>query len=336
MKQNRSLFRRFLKVHFLFIFLPPITLIFISAFFGVSEIHGKNVNTLNLFYVTVLLFGFIIVAFVILSWLFFLKLQKRLARLQEVMSYSAKNNSFPEPISVQADRMDEIDQLGSSFNWMIQQLEGSRKQAYEEELLRHRLIANLSHDLRTPLTIMRGHVTRLNKEPISLEGQHSLTEINHTITRVGDLMDDLLSYTLLTSGKHPFEPVSTDIGRLVRAAVAAWYPVFEEHGIQLDVDLPADETFYWEADPKWMTRVLDNLFQNIIRHAAEGKYANIAVDVKRERIIVADRGPGLDKSSHEGGAGIGLSTCHYMLNKMNLKADFTSNENGTSVAIGRA
>ncbi|MFD2878168.1 hypothetical protein ACFTAO_22645 [Paenibacillus rhizoplanae] len=53
---------------------------------------------------------------------------------------------------------------------------------------------------------MRGHVTKLNKEPISLEGQHSLTEINHTITRVGDLMDDLLSYTLLTAGKYPFEP----------------------------------------------------------------------------------------------------------------------------------
>lgn len=335
MKQNRSLFRRFLKVHFLFIFLPPILLIFISAFFGVSDIHENNVNTLHLFYVTVLLFVFIIVAFVVLSWLFFLKLQKRLASLQEVMSSSAITNSFPKPISVQADRMDELDQLGSSFNWMIQQLEGSRKQAYEEELLRHRLIANLSHDLRTPLTIMRGHVTRLNKEPISLEGQHSLTEINHTITRVGDLMDDLLSYTLLTSGKHPFEPVSTDIGRLVRAAVAAWYPVFEEQGIQLDVDLPADETFYWEADPKWMTRVLDNLFQNIVRHAAEGKYAHIAVDVKRELIIVADRGPGLDKSSHGGGAGIGLSTCDYMLNKMNLKADFTSNEDGTNVAIGR-
>ncbi|WP_212983913.1 HAMP domain-containing sensor histidine kinase [Paenibacillus cineris] len=336
MKQNRSLFRRFLKVHFLFIFLPPIMLIFISAFFGVSNTHEKNVNTLNLFYNSVLLFGFIMVAFVILSWLFFLKLQKRLAHLQEVMSSSAKNNSFPKPISVQADRMDEIDQLGSSFNWMIQQLEDSRKREYEEELLRHRLIANLSHDLRTPLTILRGHVTRLNKESISLEGQNSLTEINHTITRVGDLMDDLFSYTLLTSGKHPFQSTSTDIGRLVRASVAAWYPLFEEKEIQLDVDLPTEETFYWEADPKWMTRVLDNLFQNIIRHAAEGKYINIVVDVEKEQIIIADRGPGMDNSSYEGGAGIGLSTSNYMLKKMKLKADFTSNENGTRVAIGRA
>ncbi|MDQ0088897.1 signal transduction histidine kinase [Paenibacillus anaericanus] len=335
MKQTKSLFRRFLKGHLLFIFFPPIVLIFFSAFIEFS-IHGEDPITFNPFYFILLLFGFIIVAFVVMSWLFFLRLRKRLTHLQEVMSFSANHNSFPQPISVQSDRMDEIDQLGSSFNWMIQQLEDSRKREYEEELLRHQLIANLSHDLRTPLTILRGHITRLNKESISLEGQDSLTEINHTITRVGDLMDDLLSYTLLTSGKHPFGPTSTDIGRLVRASVAAWYPVFEEKEIQLDVDLPTEETFYWEADPKWITRVLDNLFQNILRHAPEGKYANIVVDVEKELIIVADRGPGMDNSSYERGAGIGLSTSNYMLKKMKLKADFTSNEYGTRVAIGRA
>ncbi|WGU96040.1 HAMP domain-containing sensor histidine kinase [Paenibacillus dendritiformis] len=335
MKQTRSLFRRFLKGHFLFIFFPPIVLIFFTAFIGFS-INGEDLNTVNQFYVILLLFGFVFVAFVVISWLFFLRLRKRLARLQEVMSFSANNNSFPKPISVRTDRMDEIDHLGSSFNWMIQQLEDSRRREYEEELLRHRLIANLSHDLRTPLTILRGHVTRLNKESMSVEGQNSLTEMNHTITRIGDLMDDLLSYTLLTSGKYPFQPTSTDIGRLVRASVAAWYPAFEEKEIQLDVDLPTEKTFYWEADPKWMTRVLDNLFQNILRHAAEGKYANIVVDVEKEQIIVADRGPGMDNSSYERGAGIGLSTLNYMLKKMKLKADFTSNENGTRVTIGRA
>lgn len=335
MKQTRSLFRHFLKGHFLFIFFPPIVLFFFSAFIGFS-LKGVELHTLNPFFVVLLLFGFIFVVFVVTSWLFFLRLRKRLTRLQEVMSFSANNNSFPKPISVQTERMDEIDQLGSSFNWMIQQLEDSRKREYEEELLRHRLIANVSHDLRTPLTILRGHVTRLNKESISLEGQNSLTEMNHTITRVGDLMDDLLSYTLLTSGKYPFQPTLTDIGRLVRASVAAWYPVFEEKEIQLDVDLPTEETFYWEADPKWMSRVLDNLFQNILRHAAEGKYAHIVVDVETEQIIVADRGPGMDNSSYERGAGIGLSTSNYMLKKMKLKADFTSNENGTRVAIGRA
>lgn len=334
MKQNRSLFRNFLKEHFLFIFFPPLMLIFFSVLIPVST--EKEMNMINLFYFILFLLGFIIVAFVVRSWLFFLKLRKRLTHLQEVMSFSTNNNSFPKPIPVQPGRLDEIDQLGSSFNWMIQQLEDSRRREYEEELLRHRLIANLSHDLRTPLTIFRGHLSRLNKESMSSEGQDSLAEMNQTITRVGNLMDDLLSYTLLTSGKHPFHPTSTDIVRLVRASVAEWYPAFEEKEIQLDVDLPTVKTFYWDADPNWMKRVLDNLFQNILRHAAEGKYTNIVVDVEKELIIITDRGPGMDNSSYEGGAGIGLSAIKYMLKKMKLKADFTSNENGTRVAIGRA
>lgn len=335
MKQTRSLFRRFLKVHFLFIFFPPLLLIIFSTFFGIQGVPQEDLNTLKLFYIALLLFGFIIVAFVVISWLFFFRLRKRLTGLQDAMSFSAIQQSFPKPITIQADRMDEIDQLGNSFNWMIQQLENSRKREHEEELLRHRLIANLSHDLRTPLTILRGHVSRLNKTSKSLEAQHSLTEMNQTITRVGDLMDDLLSYTLLTSGKYPFEPASTDIVRLVRASVAAWYAAFEAKEIQLEVDLPAEKTFYWEADPKWMTRVLDNIFQNIHRHAAEGKYAYIGVDVEKEQIIVADRGPGMDNTSDERGAGIGLSASNYMLTKMKLKADFTSDEKGTRVAIAR-
>lgn len=64
MKQTRSLFRRFLKGHFIFIFFPPIMLIFFFAFTGFS-INGENLNTSNQFYVILLLFGFIIVAFVV-------------------------------------------------------------------------------------------------------------------------------------------------------------------------------------------------------------------------------------------------------------------------------
>ncbi|MEK3793465.1 HAMP domain-containing sensor histidine kinase [Paenibacillus sp. FSL R7-0204] len=334
MKQPRSLFRHFLKLHFLFILLPPLSMIVFSSFFGTSGPEARF-NTLNLFYITVLMFTGIIVAFVVLSWLFFWRLRKRLTRLQEAMSATTAADSWTEPILIQKDRMDEIDLLGVSFNRMIRQLEDSRRREQEEAGLRQRLIANMSHDLRTPLTIMRGHVNRLNKEPMSPEGKSSLAEINQTITRTGELMDDLLSYTLLTSGKYPFEPAHTDMGRLVRASVAAWYPVFEEHGIQVDVDLPAEETFHWTADPGWMTRVLDNLFQNIIRHAADGKYACIAVDVQQERILVADSGPGMDRSAHGGGAGIGLSTVQYMLNTMNLKAEFNSSGQGTRVVIGK-
>ncbi|MNY65609.1 hypothetical protein D3C86_2029040 [compost metagenome] len=58
--------------------------------------------------------------------------------------------------------------------------------------------------------------------------------------------------------------------------------------------------------------------------------------MEKEVITVADKGPGMDNSSYEHGAGIGLSAVSYMLAKMRLKADFTSDENGTSITIGKA
>jgi len=58
--------------------------------------------------------------------------------------------------------------------------------------------------------------------------------------------------------------------RLIRASVAVWYSVFDKKYFHFDVNLPEDTTFYWEIDREWMTRILDNLFQNILRHAAKG------------------------------------------------------------------
>ncbi|MGO3170124.1 MAG: HAMP domain-containing sensor histidine kinase [Bavariicoccus seileri] len=251
------------------------------------------------------------------------------------MDIPTGEHPFPKPVAVRTDRMDEIDQLKVSFNRMIEQLEESHKREIEEESLKRWLIANLSHDLRTPLTIMRGHVSELEKESLSVEGSASLNEIDHTISRVSNLMEDLLSYTLLTSGKYPYNPVSTDMLRLVRASVVAWYPVFDKEQFYFDMDLPEDSTFYWEVDPEWMTRVLDNLFQNILRHAAKGKYAKITLNVAKKQIIVSDNGPGMEESSYDRGAGIGLSITNYMLKKMRLQAHFSSSNQGTIVEIDK-
>lgn len=282
---------------------------------------------------------FIIVLFTVIifiSWFFFYHLHKRISRLKNAMEVPTGEYPFPKPVVVRVGRMDEIDQLKASFNRMIEQLEESRKREIEEESLKRWLIANLSHDLRTPLTIMRGHVSELENEPLSVKGSRSLNEIDHTITRVSDLMENLLSYTLLTSGKYPHNPTSTDMLRLVRASVVAWYPVFDKEHFHFDVDLPEDTTFYWEVDPEWMTRVLDNLFQNILRHATKGKYAKITMDVAKEQIIVADNGPGMEGSSYDRGAGIGLSITNYMLKKMKLQARFSSSDKGTIVEIDKS
>ncbi|WP_276354756.1 HAMP domain-containing sensor histidine kinase [Cohnella caldifontis] len=332
MKRVGSPFRRYLQVHFLLAALLPILLLFTAV--GVAPSRGHaDAETLKHLRNTFVIVGFVVAAFIAVSWIFFYRLRKRLVRLQEAMAVSSEGSGLPKPVSVRTDRLDEIGRLEASFNRMIRQLEDSRRREQEEESLRRRLIANLSHDLRTPLTAIRGHAARLRKEPLSPEGRGSLEAMDLTITHAGDLIDDLLSYTLLTSGKYPYRPEPTDLVRLVRSAAAAWYPAFESAGFRIEAELPEESGLVWEVDPQWMRRVLDNLFQNIHRHARDGRYIGIAVNVEREELAIEDNGPGLGGPSEDRGAGIGLSIALYMLKEMKLQALFESGENGTTVRI---
>ncbi len=269
--------------------------------------------------------------FLFVSWIFFYRIRQRLLRLQEAMDKPA-DGGIPLPIAI--EKKDEIGQLEGAFNRMIDQLETGRQREREEEELRRQLIANLSHDLRTPLTTIRGHAYSLKKEITSEKGRESLELIDNKVSYLGQLIENLLSYTLLTSGKYPYNPEKTDIVRLVKTSAAAWYPVFENKGFELDIELP-DKSIYWDIDGQWMNRILDNLFQNILRHAAQGKYAGVLLDAEKEILLIKDKGPGMTGESAGKGAGIGLSIAALMLKEMDFDLQINSSSGGTEMVIGR-
>ncbi|WP_128660813.1 HAMP domain-containing sensor histidine kinase [Paenibacillus sp. 598K] len=333
--RKASFFRRYLILHFLSLVLLPVMLLVLV--FGVSPSSDQSdLDTANRLGSVPVLIGLVMAVFILLSGVFFYRLRGQLIQLQQAMRFPEDGSWIPEPVPERASGRHEVDQLASSFNRMIRQLRDSRLREQEEEALRKRWIANLSHDLRTPLTALRGHASRLRKEPLGPEGIASLAAADRTITQIDELMEELLSYTLLTSGKYPYEPTSTDVPSLVRASLASWYPVFEDAGFEIDIEIPDDRTFSWDIDPGWMMRVLDNLLQNVLRHAREGRYIGIAVDVDQERIRIKDRGPGMDHLSANRGAGIGLEMAKLMLAEMKLRIQWDDQPIGTTLWIEKA
>lgn len=327
-----SFFRRYLLFHFLSLVLAPLMLLMLV--FGVYPFPDQNstdpANSLN--GVSVLI-GLMLLVFVIGSWLFFYRLRKQLIRLQKAMSVPADGSWIPAPVSERDFGMDEMGQLATSFNRMIQQLRDSRLREQEEEQLRRQLIANLSHDLRTPLTALRGQAARLQKEKLSPAGSTSLAAVDRTITHISELMEAQLSYTLLTAGKYPYCPVPTEMLGLIRKTIATWYPAFEDAGFHIEIAIPETAAFSWQIDPGWMRRILDHLLQNVLRHADVGRYIRIAVDVKQERITIEDHGPGIDAISANRGAGIGLQMTQHMIKEMKLYLEIVSGVAGTTMCM---
>ncbi|WP_078577556.1 HAMP domain-containing sensor histidine kinase [Salipaludibacillus agaradhaerens] len=274
--------------------------------------------------------GLIWFLFVFISWVFFNQLRKRLVRIQKNMEVS-KNQLVPSEMNVEKD--DEIGQLEHSFNRMVKQLKESREKEKTEEVIRKRLIANLSHDLRTPLSIINGHSHKLNQYELNPRANESLKIINEKVNFMAELIDNLSSYTVLSEGKLPINKQSLNITTVVRSSIIAWYPIFEELGFDIEVDLTLP--IEWEVDETWLRRVLDNLFQNVQRHAREGKY--IAVKTMREQgtsvLKICDHGPGMTTPSKLSGAGIGLSIVDMMLQQMNLKKTVSDKTLGTTITI---
>ncbi|MBM7702156.1 sensor histidine kinase [Metabacillus iocasae] len=265
--------------------------------------------------------------FIFCSWIFFQRIRKRLMRLQHAMEQKGDSGI---PNLVERKEMDEIGQLEESFNVMIQQLEDSKRRQQEEETLRRELIMNLSHDLRTPLTTVRAHAYSLQKEALSHAGKESLQLIDHKIQFVSHLMDNLLSYTLLSSGKYSHESKQVEIGRLIRQSLVAWYPIFEEKDFKIDIRLP-EEKVEWIVDQQWMERILDNLFQNINRHAVQGKY--VGVSLNQTTLVISDKGSGFSNETNEKGAGVGLAVVDMMLKEMGLQWRIDSTDRGTTIFI---
>ncbi|MFT9816828.1 histidine kinase dimerization/phospho-acceptor domain-containing protein [Lysinibacillus sp. NPDC056185] len=274
----------------------------------------------------------IILFFIIVSFLFFRGIRRRLLRLQEAMEIRDVDGL---PIETKVKKKDEIGQLEQSFNRMVCELRESKNREQKEEQLRRELIANLSHDLRTPLTKIRAQSYSVSKEVLSEDGKQAIKAMETSIVNIDALIENLMSYTLLTASKYKFEAKEINVIRFVREQMTTWYPVFEKEGFEIDIELHPFEKNEWQIDPIWLGRIFDNLFQNILRHASSGKYIGVETESteRYDAFIIKDHGKGMKNESNAKGAGIGLSIVDIMVKGMDLEWDIESSESGTKIKI---
>ncbi|MGM8216743.1 HAMP domain-containing sensor histidine kinase [Bacillaceae bacterium W0354] len=273
----------------------------------------------------------IIILFIIVSYLFFRGIRRRILHLQVAMAMRDVNHL---PIQIDVKNKDEIGQLEETFNQMVMELRESKEREQKEEQLRRELIANLSHDLRTPLTKISAQTYSLQKETMSPEAKNMVKTLETSIQEIDRLIENLMSYTLLMASKYQYRKEEIDVIRFVRKHLASWYPVFEKEGFEVDIELQPFKT-KWSVDSSWLGRILDNLFQNVLRHANTGKYINVKSDSTDDydAIIIKDQGKGMNEVSNEKGAGIGLSIVDMMVKGMNLDWEIDSSEAGTTIKI---
>ena len=197
------------------------------------------------------------------------------------------------------------------------------------EAMRRDFVANVSHELKTPLTSIRGFA-----EAIEGESEPDLTRgfasrITANAGRMQALVDDLLDLSKIESGVWTPEPVEVDLSAIARETWDVLDPRPREAGVSLDLQVPNDHTIF--ADPDALRHILRNLLDNAIRYAPSGSMVRVGVarEATVDRVTVQDDGPGIPsghiervferfyrveaaRSREAGGTGLGLSIVKHM------------------------
>jgi signal transduction histidine kinase len=269
--------------------------------------------------------------------LLFAAMTRRLRRLATAME-SFKRSDFTADMGAGergGGSGDEVDILASTFEEMAGRIVLQVKQLKEVDLYRRELVANVSHDLRTPLASLRGYVdTLLLKEgQLSREEQRRFLEIaSRHSERLGRLVDELFELSKLDAQVTPLRAEPFSMPELVQDVVQKFQLRAQQAGVELTADfrneLPPEKQVV-EGDIALMERVLENLIENAIRYTPAG--GRVAVSLVPEEgklsVRVADTGRGIAEESlpyifdrfYRGqdargeGAGLGLAIARRIL-----------------------
>jgi len=247
-------------------------------------------------------------------------LARQLTAPLRALTDAAQSLSEGQVARVRVRSHDEIGELGQAFNHMAHSLA-------EQERLRRNLMADIAHELRTPLAVIRGDLEALLDGVYEPTGE-ALASLHEETLLLSRLVDDLRALAQAEAGQLQLERQPTDLGELLRGVVAGFDLLAESQGQALLLELSPDLPSLY-VDPQRVRQIVANLLSNALRHAPGS--GRIVLSAIRQpgavQISVSDDGPGLapDELPHvfdrfwrgpagrAGGSGLGLAIAHELV-----------------------
>jgi len=221
---------------------------------------------------------------------------------------------------------DEVAAVANAFNRMAGDLAARQAQLVEADRARRQLLADVSHELMTPLTAIRGYAETLALPqflPGSNEGQRAVKVIQEEGERIERLVGDLLDLARFEAGGISLAQENVDVDELFERVAERHAKTAQDKQVEIIVD-PHDD-IRMVGDPHRLEQALQNLAANALRHTTPGGAVRLhaAREDGRVKITVTDNGVGIpaehlphvfdrfykaDQSrTHAGGSGLGLS-----------------------------
>jgi len=217
----------------------------------------------------------------------------------------------------------EIGELASTFNSMAGNLQ-------RDEQLRQHMVSDIAHELRSPLTNVRGYLEAIN-DGVMQPDKATISSIYDETVLLSRLIDDLQELSLAEAGELKLYCQPEDVAELVRQSITAIQAKASEKGLEVSSDIPADLPRV-NIDFLRIRQVLLNLLENALAYTPAGGRINIAANLSfgLVEVSVSDTGEGIpaeeidniferfhrvdkSRSRSTGGSGLGLTIARYII-----------------------
>ena len=280
------------------------------------------------------------------AFLFIFRMTRRLDRLNQAMQ---RVDLSGEPVLLEDPSRDEIGELTALYNGMIMKLHEQYRHIRQVEEARANLVSQLSHDLRTPLSIIRGYAETLQRGSVHERD----TRVRHAsiILQKSDYMDDLLRKLFrlaqLDDPAQAFRMSEGFIDALLQTVMADYVLILQDKGMEWRLELP-EVPVKAAFDHEALSLVIRNLIDNAILHGAGGNYLGVRLTREDDavRIEVEDRGKGIppqdmehifkpfyrvDRGRPSDGLGVGLALAAAIVRRHGGRVEVSSTPHVSTV-----
>lgn len=185
--------------------------------------------------------------------------------------------------------------LSGQINRMLLDRQKIKVDYRRQEISSKKMLANISHDIKTPLTVILGYLEIMRRSNVE---DQELQKVEAKAVQVMELINQFFTLAKLEAGDMDIEVTKININELCRETILGFYELLVHHDFKVEISIPEQDIFVL-GEKKSIDRILSNLLSNVVRYGSDGNYLGLFLreQDKTVEIDVVDHGKGIQKES---------------------------------------
>ncbi len=221
-------------------------------------------------------------------------IQDKLRKISEKLSDILDKDS-DEKIMVFTDNKVLMNLCGQ-MNRMLLDRQKIKTDYRKQEISTRKMLANISHDIKTPLTVILGYLEIMGMENKENDNREVLQKVEAKARQVMELINQFFTLAKLEAGDKNIELTKININELCRENVLGFYELLLSKEFAVEISIP-EQNFFVQGDKESIDRILSNLLSNAIRYGSDGKYMGLFLWEENNFVFIdiVDKGRGIEK-----------------------------------------